>query len=85
MRSTIIQTATVSLFCTAPSAVLASGPASSEAAGGFTIMLGFVALMCVVVWLIRLATRSDTLAPDERNAEEFVRSTTPIDRPSIER
>lgn len=85
MGRNCIQTTTATLLFSVTSAVRASESTSSEAMGGFAIMLGFVALAFVVVWLIRLATRSENLAPDERSAEEFVRQTTPIDRPSIER
>ena len=85
MGKNSMQTVASTLLFSVSGTVLASESTSSEAAGGFAIMLGFVALAFVVVWLIRLATRSDSMAPDERSAEEFVRQTTPIDRPSIER
>lgn len=79
------QTAVATLSFSVPGAVRASESTSSEAVGGFVIILGFIALAFIVVWLIRLATRSERLSPDERSADEFVRQTTPIDRPSIER
>lgn len=85
MRTMNIQAAVATLLFSVSGAVLASESNSSEAVGGFAIMLGFITLAFVVVGLIRLATRSERLAPDKRSAEEFVRQTTPIDRPSIER
>jgi hypothetical protein len=84
-RNSMQTTAATLLFSVTSAVRAASESDPSEAVGGFAIMLGFVALAFVVVWLIRLATRSENLAPDERSAEEFVRQTTPIDRPSIER
>lgn len=58
---------------------------SSEALGGFLILLGVVAVAYAFVFLLRLFAGSKRLAPDERNAIEFTKYTTPIDRPSIER
>jgi hypothetical protein len=58
---------------------------SSEAFVGFLIVMAVVAVAYAFVFLLRLVAGSKRLAPDERNAIEFTKYTTPIDRPSIER
>ena len=58
---------------------------SSEAFGGFAILLGVIAIAYALVFVLKLLARSESLAPDERDAIEFTKYNTPIDRPSIER
>ena len=58
---------------------------SSEASGGFAILLGVIAIAYALVFVLKLLARSESLAPDERDAIEFTKYNTPIDRPSIER
>lgn len=52
---------------------------------GLLIFCGFVAAAYTLVAFVRSASGSNKRGPDEVSADEFVRSTTSIDRPSIER
>lgn len=52
---------------------------------GVLIFFGFVAAAYALVAFVKSASGSNKRGPDEVSVDEFVRSTTSIDRPSIER
>lgn len=52
---------------------------------GLLIFFGFVAAVYALVAFVRSASGSTKRGPEEVSVDEFVRSTTSSDRPSIER
>jgi hypothetical protein len=77
--------AAVGILGAIPEFAHASNATDGSFGTGFLIIVGFIAACFGLVALIRAGSGSERRGPDEVSVDEFVRSTTSIDRPSIER
>ena len=61
----------------------ASGEGSSGAWGGLLLVVGFVALVYGLVFVIKLASGSKTLGPDKVSSADLDNYARPVDDPSF--
>lgn len=75
----------VACVAAAPFASQAAGDSGATSGFGLFVFIGFVAVVYLLVAVIRSGTGAQKEGQDHEAVDEFVRRTTPSDRPSIER
>jgi uncharacterized membrane protein len=75
----------VACVAAAPFASQAAGESGAGSGFGLFVFIGFVAVAYLLVAVLRSATGAQRGGQHHETVDEFVRRTTPSDRPSIER